>query len=79
MFTKKCLLLRKATLGVENIEARPEPIYVPAGEIVAVLSGPRPDDRRMVNIRWKEKTLVMFAEDIEARGQEIGEHSGVGA
>jgi hypothetical protein len=76
MLTKKRLQLTKTTLGVDTAGDHLE--KVPAGEIV-ILSGRLPDDCRMVNIRWNEKTLAMFAEDIQARGQEIGEHSGVGA
>ena len=65
--------LTKAILGLENVGTHREAIEVPAGEIVAVLDDRRPNDRRMVYVRWHKKTLVMFAEDIEARGQEIGE------
>jgi hypothetical protein len=31
----------------------------------------RPDDMRMVDIRWDKRTLVMFAVDILERGEEI--------
>ena len=59
--------LTKTILGVEAVGTYLEAVQVPAGEIV-ILGGPLPDDRRMVIIRWQKKTLVMFAEDIEARG-----------
>ncbi len=41
---------------------------VPAGETVTVLSGPRPDDKRLVDVQWGDKKLVMFYEDIQKRG-----------
>ena len=44
---------------------------VPVGAVVLVLSGPRPDDKRLTDVRWNDETLVMFAEDIQRRGEEV--------
>jgi hypothetical protein len=46
-------------------------VTIPAGQIVRVTSGPRSDDPRMVDIRWKERRFIMFAEDIKRRGGEV--------
>jgi len=39
--------------------------------LLSVLSGPRPNDRRMVDILWGDRTLVVFTEDLERRGEEV--------
>lgn len=40
-----------------------------------MLHGPGPDDKRLVDVRWDDKVLVMFAEDIQRRGEEVTEHT----
>ena len=60
------------TLGIETIDGENRvAIMVPAGETVTVLSGPRPDDMRMVDVQWGDRKLVMFYEDIQKRGEQI--------
>jgi hypothetical protein len=76
MLSGKTFRLTVQTLAVENTADGRRPVHVPASETVTVLSGPKPDDRRMVDVLWKERRLVMFAEDIMGRGQEIGDSSG---
>ncbi len=71
MYTGRSYRLKDATLGIEALDGRRSAVMVPAGEIVRVLSGPRPDDRRMVDVLWGERTLVMFTEDIDSRGEEV--------
>jgi len=57
------------TLGIETFDdADRHSVKVPAGEIITILSGPRPDDRRMVDVQWGDKKLVMFVEDVQKRG-----------
>ena len=46
-------------------------VYIPADETFQVVSGPRADDRRMVDITWQERIFVVFAEDIEQRCVEV--------
>lgn len=79
MLTGKRFRLKTTTLAIENMVDARVAVHVPAGETVVVLSGPRPDDRRMVDVLWNNKSLVMFAEDILTRGQEIDQRSGTGA
>jgi hypothetical protein len=79
MLSGKRFRLKATTLGVETVEDHRVAVQVPADETVIVLSGPRPDDLRMVDVLWNDRKLVMFAEDIEKRGQQIVESSGAGA
>jgi hypothetical protein len=71
MYTGKRFRLKSETVGIESSHDNRVAVTVPAGALVRVLSGPRPDDRRMVDVLWGDRTLVMFAEDIERRGEEV--------
>ena len=71
MFSGKQYKLRQDTLGIESDNGERVAVNVPAGDIIEVLSGPRPDDQRMVDVLWGEHTLVMFTDDILRRGDEI--------
>ena len=60
------------TLGIETIDDEDRiAVKVPAEEIITVLNGPRPDDKRMVDVQWGDKKLVMFYEDIQKRSAEV--------
>jgi len=50
-------------------------VTIPAGQIVCVISRPRPDDPRMVDMRWRDSPFFMFAEDIERRTEEVSAQS----
>ena len=63
--------MKAGVLGIESLGDQRTAIQVPAGEVIEVLSGPKPDDKRMVDVRWGERTLVMFTEDITSRSEEI--------
>lgn len=71
MYTGKHFRLKEAVLGIERTHGRHLAVTVPSGEIIRVLSGPKPNDMRMVDVLWINRTLVMFAEDIERRGVEV--------
>jgi hypothetical protein len=43
---------------------------VPAGTIIKVLSGPTPGDR-MIDVLFEDRSMVMFAIDVQERGEEI--------
>ena len=47
-------------------------VNVPAGEVISVLSERTPADRRLVDVRWGERKLIMFVDQIEKCGQEVG-------
>jgi hypothetical protein len=70
MITGKRFRLKIETLAIETAsDGKRIAFTVPGGEVVRVLSAPRPDDRRMVDVLWDRRALVMFAEDIERRGE----------
>ena len=70
MLTGKRFHLVIEILGIEtNGDNNRVAVMVPGGETVTVLSGPRPDDMRMVDVRWGDRKLVMFYEDIQKRGE----------
>ena len=75
MLTGKKFRLNRETIAIESIEDSRTVVIVPMGEVVTVLHGPSPDDKRMVDVRWNDKTLVMFAVDIQGRGDEVTEQS----
>lgn len=78
MLSGKTFRLKTPALAVENMADGRYAVHVPSGEILTILSGPKPDDRRMVDVVWNGRTPVMFAEDIMNRGEEIGSSSGTG-
>ena len=63
--------LRADTVAIEGMDGRRVAITIPAGETILVISGPRPDDRRMVDVSWNNRTLVVFYEDIGLHGTEV--------
>ena len=75
MYTGKRFRLKQEILGIEIVNSERVAITVPMGQLLKVLSGPRPDDKRMVDVLWGERTLVVFTEDLEQRGEEIQSHT----
>ena len=58
------------TIAIETIREKRVAIQVPASSVITVRSGPRPDDSRMLDVYWDGRTLVMFADDIQHRGEQ---------
>ena len=75
MLTGKKFRLNRETISIETVGEVRRVVMVPAGDVVTVLSGPTPDDKRMVDVRWNGRTLVMFAVDIRGRGDEVREQT----
>jgi hypothetical protein len=71
VLTGKRFKLRRETLGIESQDGDRVAVRVPSDSIVEVISGPTEHDMRMVQVHWKGRALVMFAEDIRQRGEEI--------
>jgi hypothetical protein len=67
MLTGKRYRLTAATLAIESSGNKRTPITIMEDEIVKVIRGPRPDDTRMVDIKWNGKELVMFVQDLYDR------------
>jgi len=75
MLTGKKFRLNRETVAIETLEDVRTVLVVPVGEVVTVLRGPTAEDKRMVDVRWADRTLVMFAEDIQNRGSEASEQA----
>jgi hypothetical protein len=71
MLAGKRYRLTSDTLAIESVNERRIAVTVPTGEIVEVIRGPRADDTPMVDVRWNGKVLVIFAEDLQRRGEDI--------
>ena len=72
MLTGKRYRLNAATLAIESSGNKRTAITIMEGEIIEVIRGPRPDDTRMVDIKWNGEELVMFVQDVFDRGEYIG-------
>ena len=69
MMSGRRLRLLAETLGIETVDqGNRHAVVVPTGELITVVGGPRPDDKRLVDVQWGDKKLVMFYEDIQRRG-----------
>ena len=75
MLTGKRFRLTTDTLAIDSTGEKRIAVTVPAKQVIEVIRGPRPDDKRMVDVRWDGKVLVMFHEDIEDRGEEIADRA----
>jgi hypothetical protein len=59
-----------ALIGVDYTGDRGVTVIIPADAIIEVVSGPRLDNTRMVNVLWERRPLSMFVQDIlAARGK----------
>ncbi len=70
-YSGRVFRLNASILGIEAVKGQRTAVMVPADEVIRILSGPCPDDRRLVDVLWGQHSLVMFVEDIEARCEEI--------
>jgi hypothetical protein len=71
MLNRKRFRLSEDTIALEIFGRKQLATQVPAGSLVTVESDPRPDDFRMVDVRWAGRKLVMFADDVEKRGERV--------
>lgn len=59
------------TLGIGSTGNHRVVITIPTAALIEVVSGPRKDDRRMVDVVWEGRPLRMFAQDIRDHCQRI--------
>ena len=71
MWTGKRFRLKTDTMGIDTVDDKRVAVTVPAGTIIEVTGGPRPNDRRMVDVRRDGRALVMFLEDVQNRGEAV--------
>ena len=73
MLTGKRFRLKTDTMSIGTVEDKRVAVTVPADAIIEVTGGPRPNDMRMVDVRWDGRALVMFVEDVRNRGEAVAE------
>jgi hypothetical protein len=71
MLTGKRFRLTTAILGIETIDAKRVAVEIPQGATVEVTAGPSQTDSRMVDVLWNARTVVMFAQDITERAEQL--------
>jgi hypothetical protein len=71
MLSGKQFRLKTETIAIETIGDIRRAIHIPAGSVITVESGPRPDDRRLVDVHWDGRKIVMFADDIQKRAEQV--------
>jgi len=68
----KLYRLSRDTVSLETIGSRKQIVRIPKDaviEVLKVLNGP--EGRPMARVFWEGKTLEVFAEDIERRGEAV--------
>ena len=65
-----------ALIGVDYTGEHGVAVIIPANAIIEVLSGPRLDNTRMVDVLWEGRPLSMFVQDILGRCQRVSESAG---
>jgi hypothetical protein len=72
MLSSALYRLSRDTISLETRGDRRELVRVPEGAVIEVLKvRPGPDGSPMAQVLWLGKTLEMFAEDVERRGEAI--------
>jgi hypothetical protein len=65
-----------ALIGVDYTGDRGVTVIIPADAIIEVVSGPRLDNTRMVDVLCEGRPLSMFIQDILGRFQGVSESAG---
>lgn len=73
MLTGKRFRLKTTALAIDARGDKRIAMFLPAGEIIEVISDSRLEGSPMVDIRWNHRVLIMFVTDIKEYGQEITE------
>jgi hypothetical protein len=72
MLSSALYRLSRDTISLETVGERRQLVRVPEGAVIEVVKVRRgPEQRQMAQVLWLGKTLEMFAEDIERRGEAI--------
>jgi hypothetical protein len=65
-----------ALRGVDYTDKHEVTVTIPADAVIEVVSRPRLDNTRMVDVLWEGRPLTMFVQDILGRCQRISESVG---
>ncbi len=71
MLTGKSFRLKVETLGGESLKGNQQVVHVPAGSVVKIETGPTEYDPNTVEVLWAGRTLTMFVEDVQGRGESV--------
>ena len=72
MLSSTLYRLSRDTVSLETVGPRKQIVRVPQNAVIEVLGTRRgPEGRSMSRVFWEGKTLEMFTEDIERRGEAI--------
>ena len=70
MLIGKRFRLGERGLGLERIDDKHNPMLIPAGATIEILSDPTYGEG-LVNVLWKTREVAMFLSDIDRAGSEI--------
>ena len=70
MLTNKPLYLTSSILGIHTLCDTRTGIMIPEGSTVEVVQSETADSR-MVDVLWGDRTITVFAEDLEQRSQQV--------
>ena len=63
------------TTGLQLVDGTARVVTVPAGGIITVLTGPNENgrlrDKGLIYTLWQQRTVALFAVDVETRGIEL--------
>jgi hypothetical protein len=71
MLTGKRFRLRFETIAIETHGDERIAITIPSRDVIEVSQDPLPANTRMVGMRWKGRSLVMFGDDVAGHGDKI--------
>ncbi len=71
MLTGRRFRLTSPTLGLEEVDGKRTSLTIPEGAVIEIKSGPTPTDSRMVDAVFDGRSVVLFAIDVERRGEEV--------
>lgn len=75
MLSGKHFQITRPTVGIQLVNGTASVVTIPTDSTITVLSGPNENgklhDKGLVYALWEEKTVALFAVDVEARGVEI--------
>lgn len=75
MLTGRRFRLERPTLAIDGVNGKRQSLFVPAGAVIKIVSGPTSAGDRMVDVLWDSKIVTMFAIDVNVRATEILDES----
>ncbi len=70
MFTGKQFQVKTSTLAIDETGVQRKAITLPAGAVISVIDGPKPDNP-LLRVVWGQRWLLMMEQDIKNHCEEI--------